>query len=216
MIQKFLFQPLKPWIVNQGFGENKVCIDLVTNEVISKDPFKDETPCPSGTKSVYSQMKGHNGIDANAYRWQPCYSCQEGWVEEKETEPSRGLGVGIITNKKFYCAETGQEEFFKIRYWHFIALNVDIGEKVNTGDLIGYCDSTGYSSGDHLHLEIKPVRQNKYGDWENILQSNGYFGAVDPAPYMENMFVLDFVSFWKKVKELLAILTDFLGDKLRR
>ena len=65
-------------------------------------------------------------------------------------------------------------------------------------------------------MEIKPVQKNSIGEWYNILPSNGYFGAVDPMPYLENIYALEFAGLWKRVKELMAIVSDFLGDKLRK
>ena len=209
---KFLFQPVKPWRVFQGFGENGACIDIATGKkVIACDGLNP----PAGYKSVYSQMKGHSGLDVFAKRWQECYSAQDGFVEEVVSEDARGLGLGIITNDKYLCDQTGKPEYFKIRYWHFISFNVHKGEKVKVGDFLGYCDSTGYSSGDHLHFELKPVAQNTKGVWYNVLQDNGYFGAVDPTPHMENIFALEFAGLWRQVKELLAKVADLLSDKMR-
>jgi len=219
-IQKFLFQPLKPYILNQGFGENKMCIDDTTNRVFSKVPFLNETVCPTGSRSVYSSMKGHNGLDLQAKRWQEVYACQDGIVTEIEADPARGLGVGIVTNDKYFCVETGKDELFKIRYWHFIALDIYFGEKISVGDLIGFADSTGYSSGDHLHLEVKPVEITDYENGipvvKNILQNNGYFGAINPTPYMENIFALEFAGLWRQLKELTALVAQYIADFARK
>jgi len=40
-------------------------------------------------------------------------------------------------------------------YAHCSALNVTEGEQVGQGELIGFVGSTGYSTGSHLHLEIR-------------------------------------------------------------
>jgi murein DD-endopeptidase MepM/ murein hydrolase activator NlpD len=152
-------------------------------------------------------MKGHNGIDIPAPRWTPVYAAQSGRVDEVCTEEARGLGVGVRT-----CAPDGR--WYRHRYWHFIALDVESGDEVKTGDLLGMVDSTGYSSGDHLHFELKEVDK----DGRVLNQDNGYFGAVDPVPFMEDSYALDIkgvVSTIKLIREKLAILADQIADFLR-
>lgn len=58
-----------------------------------------------------------------------------------------------------------------------------ISEKVKAGELVGYADNTGLSSGMHLHFELKPVRRSLSGNFRNVLQSNGYFGTINPELY---------------------------------
>jgi len=48
--------------------------------------------------------------------------------------------------------------------------------------LLGYCDSTGFSAGDHLHFELKAVLKNTERFY-NVFQTNGYYGGVNPDPY---------------------------------
>src|SRR3990167_11093922 len=139
MIEKFLYQPVSPFRVNQYFGEDRACISITDGKtVISKDT---NASCPVGYKSLYTQTKGHNGLDLQANRWQPVYAAHDGIVNEVQTETARGLGIGIVTDKKYFCKESGKEEHFKTRYWHFIALDVYLGEKIKVGDFIGYADS---------------------------------------------------------------------------
>jgi murein DD-endopeptidase MepM/ murein hydrolase activator NlpD len=216
MITKFIFSPVTPLYIGQKFGANEACISLKDGKVIACDGYNP----PTGYKSVYSQMKGHSGIDLYATSWQPCYASQSGIVKEVVSEEARGLGVGIITKDKYYCTETGKDEYFKIRYWHFWANNVIENQEVKVGDLIGYCGSSGYSSGVHLHLEAKPVKVtfNKDGTikrYSNILDGNGFYGAVDPLPYMEKISALQFAGLWKQVKELVARVGEFVADRMR-
>jgi murein DD-endopeptidase MepM/ murein hydrolase activator NlpD len=213
---KFIFSPVKSFFITQNFGENTVCISNTTGKTRTCDGHNP----PAGYRSVYSQMKGHNGVDLICGSWEPCYSAQSGTVVEVSTEEARGLGVGIITKDKYFCTETGKAEHFLIRYWHFWANNVEVGQEVKVGDLIGYCGSTGYSTAVHLHLEVKPVKvkfkDGVYKSHTNILQTNGYFGAVNPLPYCETQIqAIEFAGIWKQVKELIARLADKLGDKLR-
>lgn len=190
MDNKFLFRPVSPFGINQHFGENKACIDNKTGKVFAKVPYTDEAKCPAGSRSVYSNMKGHNGVDLYATRGTPIFSSQDGIVTEVVDEPDRGIGIGIITKNKFWCIETQSFEYFKIRYWHNLANYKRLGDEVHIGDLIATADNTGYSAGDHLHFELKPVEVIWNRDlktiesYKNILENNGYFGAVDPMQYM--------------------------------
>lgn len=213
-ITKFLFFPLKGSYTTQLFGQDKTCTDTETGKVfIGK---KTEDTCPTGYISLYKKMglNGHNGVDLFAKMWQPVYASCDGFVEEVQTKESVGLGIGIITEKKYYCGETGKEEYFKYRNWHFQALNVVKNQKIKTGDMIGWAGMTGYATGPHDHFELKPVAQNKKGEWYNILQSNGYFGAIDPLPYLSTVCAVD-ANGIKKITEGIAQLLDALSTMLR-
>ena len=194
------YRPVSPWRVTQYFGENKTCVDNATS---TKTIACDGLNPPPGFRSAYSQMKGHNALDLAATRWQPVYAAREGIVSEVETEPSRGLGVAI-------SHDFGRLGFFKTRYWHFIALDVHYGERVSTGQLIGYADSTGYSTADHLHFEVKPLNS----DGSNMYQDNGYFGAVDPTPYMFDDFARDVSIIRSQIERIAEWLAQNI-DRLR-
>jgi murein DD-endopeptidase MepM/ murein hydrolase activator NlpD len=210
MTQKFLFKPLKDFRIFQGFYQNGACIDLATNKkVIACDGFNP----PAGYKSIYKT--GHGGLDLFASHNTPIYSSQDGTVEEWVAEKERGIGLGIITDRKFYCDETGKEEYFKIRYWHQHINLVNLGDKVKIGQVIALADNTGYSSGSHLHYELKPVKVtfNKDGSIKktvNILQDNGYYGAINPQPYMLDEFASEFTNLntWKE--RLIYVLLKWL------
>lgn len=178
---KFLKRPLEALVITQYFGANKACLSKDGSKTI----FCDGLNPPEGYRSIYSNMNGHNGLDLTAYHGMPLYASLEGIVEEVVDEPARGKGLGIVSEGKYYCDELERETQWKIRYWHLKSFKVKLGDKVKAGDLIGYCDNTGYSSGDHLHLEGKPVEYKKK-KLVNILQNNGYYGAVNLLPYIES------------------------------
>lgn len=200
MPKKLFFQPVDPWIVTQKFGDNKVCIDNATN---SKFIPCDGLNPPAGYRSIYSNMKGHPAVDAVAKRWQSVYAAREGEVIEVSTEIERGLGIGIYH-------DLGNDGMWKTRYWHLAALNVHLGEKVHTGQFIGYADSTGYSTGDHLHFEVKPQKEKSV----NLYPDNGYFSAVDPTPLMLPTPAWK-VNFLRQILELGARGLDGISDFLR-
>lgn len=190
-----LFYPLKNYWRNQVFGESTQCLTS-ENKVVPKI----EGTCPVGTKDLYLSMglKGHNGEDLYAIDDQKIYCSQDGIVVEIQTEPERGLGIGMITDKKYDLGEYG-EHFVKIRYWHLKGFNCNLGDKVSVGQVLGYADNTGYSSGTHLHFEIKPVEYTS-DNYYNVFQENGYFGAINPQPYWNKVYSQDIWLFYKVIE----------------
>lgn len=190
-MNKHFFQPVKPFVLNQYYGQNKICVDIATGrKVINCDG---NNP-PDGYRSIYGS-KGHLGIDLNTYHGQPCYASCGGVVESIDTEPRTGLDVRIKS-------EIEGKTYLHI-YEHLLGYNVKVGQKVSVGDLVGWCDNTGWSSGDHLHFEI---RELKNGEWV----------SVNPLPLMESIFALEFAGLWRRTKELLALLAEYIADKARK
>lgn len=192
-MKKFLYQPVKPFIVNQHFGENKACIDLATNKkVISCDG---NNP-PQGYRSLYGP-KGHSGADYHAFHGQPVYCACDGIVEFIDTQEKSGLDVrvtSVIDGVKF-----------RHIYEHLLGYQHQTGTLVKTGDIIGWADNTGYSAGDHLHFELQKWTEN---GWE----------PVDPALYMSNVYALDGKLIGHKIawlQEQVARLAELVADYLR-
>lgn len=142
-------------------------------------------------------IKGHNGIDFLTAHGQPVYASHDGFAYY-EWDGKQGEGV-VIRSKEMFELNDGTVSFIKTVYWHFVdaikeskftsPIKVfDInskGQEVEAGDLIGYADNTGLSTGDHLHWGLKPVSiGEKMGSIYNPLQNNGYLGAIDPMPYL--------------------------------
>jgi murein DD-endopeptidase MepM/ murein hydrolase activator NlpD len=194
---KFLYQPVRPFHISQKFGADQVCYKTMPDGSKQYKGKRTEESCDvkfgEGWASLYRRMKGHNGIDVRAGRWQPCYAAQRGTVLEISTDVNEGLGVVLkhqVGNK-----------FYKTRYWHFIAVSPLLkgGDPVKTGQLLGYCDSTGRSTGDHLHFDLKEIK----ADNTVVNYDNGYFGGLDPEPYIYDIYALD-VDKLNKAIELVA------------
>ncbi len=151
-----LAHPLKAFYINQVFG----------------------TPDP---KYSGLGLKGHNGLDFMALHGTPVYASHDG-ICYPGIDGSGGNGVVIRTLEEFDYE--GGKAFFKTIYWHFMQADavVKTGQKVLEGDLIGYADNTGMSTGDHLHFGLKPQRWDENNwTWYNIEQNNGYMGSIDPS-----------------------------------
>lgn len=160
--------PVTPFSVNQKFGENP---------------------------ALYAQfnIKGHNGLDLKAYHGQPVYASHDG-MATYEVDENQGDGFIVISNEKFDFE--GGPAYAKTIYWHLCSATdptlkpvIPTDGKsypVKRGQLLGYADSTGFSTGDHLHFGLKPIMPGEDSNaWYNFAQNNGYAGAIDPLPYMQ-------------------------------
>lgn len=162
-----LYYPVKPFIVTQKFGETAFLEYYKANGVI---------------------FDGHNGIDLATPYSAEVYAAHDG-VVEVQVDVNQGHGV-VLTSSSLYEYK-GENVYFKTIYWHLIDnIPVKTGQRVKAGDLIGYADSTGLSTGNHLHFGLKPMKKGKSGFY-NVEQTNGTHGAIDPAPYLNGKFAID-------------------------
>lgn len=183
-----LFYPIKPAKINQNFGGNSVNYS---------DP-------------KYGGIVGHNGIDFQASHGDPVYAAHDGTCYP-EIDSSGGNGVVIRTDDAYEYE--GAQVHFKTIYWHLDKADavVKIGQKVKTGDLIGYADNTGASTGDHLHFGLKAQAWDESNwTWYNLNQNNGYLGAIDPAPYFNGYYATDASTVFFILNSIKNLLTSFL------
>jgi len=183
-----LFYPVKPWTVSQGFG---------------------------GNPQIYKQfgIDGHNGVDIVTAHGQPVYASHDGIVSYTGLDANEGVGVVIRT--KDVVKYDGGEAHMKSIYWHLINnIQVRIGQEVKAGDLIGYADNTGFSTGNHLHFAIKPIAKGESDwTWGNLEQKNGYHGAINPETYFNGYYAVDSVKVFAILNQILSTLKAFLGLK---
>lgn len=185
-----IYYPVRPFIVTQHFAGNIPCVKDFGKPVQSIVDGKDNFTCPVGYKKLYSQwgMEGHNGTDCAA-GVQSVYAAASGTVIEQQTVPSRGLGLGILTDTEVDL-ECGKY-FAKLRYWHLKSFSVNVGDHVGAGQLIGFSDNTGYSSGNHLHFELQPMDKDK-GGHPRLTNPKGHIaGAVSLEPYLNGEYAAD-------------------------
>ena len=58
-----------------------------------------------------------------------------------------------------------------------------MGQEVISGQLIGYVDSTGFSTGDHLHWGLCPFDGKGV---TKVFPNNGYDGYIDPFKFIKD------------------------------
>lgn len=86
----------------------------------------------------------HKGVDLAAPTGTPVYAAADGIVDLARWGRGYGLYIKI---------DHGAE--LETRYAHLSRLAVAAGERVEKGDVIGYVGSTGWSTGPHLHYEVR-------------------------------------------------------------
>jgi len=86
----------------------------------------------------------HIGLDYACRLGDPLYAADNGVV----TIAGWNGGYGILV-------EINHGNGFITRYGHNNSLAVKCGDAVYQGQVVGYCGTTGYSTGPHLHFEIR-------------------------------------------------------------
>lgn len=88
--------------------------------------------------------RNHKGIDIPGPVGTPIYATADGYIGRAQWVSGYGKYVEI---------EHGNA--IETRYGHLSALNVQPGQYVRKGDVIGFMGSTGRSTGSHLHYEVR-------------------------------------------------------------
>ena len=105
---------------------------------------------PTGSRRVSGwyfrdrRNPGHIGLDYACRLGDPLYAADSGVV----TISGWSGGYGILV-------EIDHRNGYVTRYAHLSRLHVSAGQAVSQGAVIGLCGSTGWSTGPHLHFEIR-------------------------------------------------------------
>jgi murein DD-endopeptidase MepM/ murein hydrolase activator NlpD len=93
---------------------------------------------------VTGRLARHNGIDIPAPHGTPIYATADGVVGRAQRLGGYGLYVEV---------EHGNG--IQTRFGHMSSFIVASGQRVKKGDILGYVGSTGRSTGNHLHYEVR-------------------------------------------------------------
>ena len=108
----------------------------------------------------------HKGVDICAAAGTPIYASAGGTVTKagyNRAGAGNGYGNSIIIN---------HGNGYTTLYAHCLSLVVHAGQSVKQGQLIGYVGSTGRSSGNHCHFEIR--RNGSYVAPQNVFNRSKY------------------------------------------
>lgn len=182
-----LYWPLKRPFISQGFGQNLI-------------PLYKELG-----------MAGHNGLDLPCPVGEPIYAAHDGIITYAGQDGKEGWGV-VMRTLEPYEYKNGNG-YLKTIYWHLIPpIPVKVGQQVMIGDCIGFGDTTGIATGSHLHFGLKPIAQgeNEWA-WYNVEQNNGYYGAIDPEPYMQVLTAYHFRTHLQRIAEIVKTIGETIA-----
>jgi len=87
---------------------------------------------------------GHIGLDIAARMWDPIVAVADGVVVFAEW--GGGYGNLVIVE---------HDDGWRSYYAHLAEIVVEVGQEVRQGELLGGAGTTGYSTGPHLHFELR-------------------------------------------------------------
>ena len=125
--------------------------DIGSYALVSPGSGEVRYPLPQGSYSVSRTLGGgHDGADMIAAAGTPIYAVAAGTVSAS-AENIGGYGVSIFINHG-----VGGQTVSTV-YGHMIygSRQVQAGQHVEAGQLIGFVGSTGRSTANHLHLEVR-------------------------------------------------------------
>lgn len=127
--------------------------------------------------SVYAQwgLTGHDGVDIAAATGAPVYAVAPGVVyavgDERADKAHGGHNYGV----RVYIQH---RDGYRTIYGHLDQRLVQVGQDVQGGQLIGRADSTGNSTGPHLHLTLKKDGATARGETAQP------YDIIDPTPFL--------------------------------
>lgn len=113
-------------------------------------PVQGELTDPFGQCRSWDCSYRHKGLDIAVDFYAPITAAAGGLVSFVGGDPDFGLG---------WYVEIEHEGGWSTTYAHLVEFAVYEGQYVGQGDIIGYNGSTGYSTGPHLHFEVR------HDDW---------------------------------------------------
>ena len=113
-------------------------------------PAQGELTDPFGLCRSWDCSYRHNGLDMALDLYVPIVAAADGLVTFVGGDSALGLG---------WYVEIEHDGGWSTIYAHLVEFNVQQGQYVTQGDIIGYNGNTGYSTGPHLHFEVH------HNDW---------------------------------------------------
>ncbi|MBQ9471975.1 MAG: peptidoglycan DD-metalloendopeptidase family protein [Ruminococcus sp.] len=146
---------------NTNTSDNSYSDPSAPSQISSGGGWVWPTPGNYYLTSEYGEARSyesHNAIDIGASTGTPIYAANSGTVVSSNnscTHSNSGSNWcncgGGYGNFVWILHDNGYETI----YGHMISTTVYTGQTVSAGELIGYVGSTGWSTGPHLHFELR-------------------------------------------------------------
>jgi len=168
ILSKQVFVQAKSYdeVAKMALGKEKMIASMPSIMPVSNKDLK-RTASGWGMRMhpIYKILRFHYGMDFTASTGTDVFSTGNGVV--KSTDKEVGYGNCVVIDHGY-----GYETY----YAHLSKINVQVGQRVNRGDVIGLVGSTGTSTAPHLHYEV-----SKNG--QKVNPQNYYFQDLSPAEY---------------------------------
>lgn len=210
-------RPVRTARITQKVGENKTCA-RVNSDGSFVTPYQTIPrlggSCPSGYDSLYKNYKGHTGTDFATYYKEPIYfnflDSGVTWEAKPTWSSSGGHGVfvrslepvsfdalpklcgGSLRMVERQYQKLGGKLYIMVYYGHLHSVGVRDGDTVTAGTFLGYADSTGASTGHHVHYSERISDISNPFFW--LDGDNGYAGVHDFSQWYEDVYILDALS----------------------
>ncbi len=148
------YRPLTPWVVPVIAGDDAGVTAQIagpgscTSSGGSYGTFSFVWPAPYyGKVSGNDYWSGHQAIDTQCFQGDSIFASDSGVV----------IYAGPISGGYGNLVAIDHQNGYLTLYAHLSGFNVACGQSATQGQVIGFCGSSGNSTGTHLHFE---VRQN--------------------------------------------------------
>ncbi len=179
------------WIVSNGEeGEKTITTEIVyeNGEEVSREVISEEVSKQPVSKEIVIGTSGAGGSSVGTgYLTWP--TGPGGGISRGFSSSHGGIDIWNSPNTPIYAADSGvvivsmdtdhgygryiiidHQNGMHTLYGHLNTRLAEVGQVVGKGELIGLMGSTGYSTGTHLHFEVR--------------LGGGYSGRVDPWPFL--------------------------------
>jgi len=146
------WRPLQPWVIPVSAGSDAGVTAQIAGPGSctpgggSVGTYSFVWPAPYyGQISGNDYWAGHQAIDAQCFQGDSIFASDSGVV----------IYSGAISGGYGNLVAIDHQNGYLTLYAHLNGFNVGCGQSVGQGQVIGFCGSTGNSTGAHLHFEIR-------------------------------------------------------------